>query len=106
MSWWWYAEKPIEGSEADVEAERNVTYNVSGMLAKAFDCEVRELSGLPVEQLGPRVMAALERIAADPPAYRAMAPANGWGTFDSFLDDVIWLGLLAIKHPGCVLRIS
>lgn len=73
----------------------NYTSNVAPMWRKAMpDTEglagfdgMRAKHALPILECG---IAAME---ADPEAYRAMNPANGWGEFDSQLEA---LGRLAV----------
>jgi len=46
------------------------------------------------------IAAALRRMADDPTPYRAMNPTNGWGgSYESAVDDLLWLLEQCSRHP-------
>ncbi len=122
MSWW----IGVEGvGTPEDEISRNVTYNVGGMFRLALAiplrgihrrsdhyscrCErsgdgsheigLQALDGAPCVEAAGVIAAALRRMADDPAPYRAMNPANGWGSFDSAVEDLLWLLEQCSRHP-------
>lgn len=107
MSWWWYVEgKACEhcGRRDSGRADRNVTYNLSGMLQLALGVAVRDLSGKPMSDVASLARTGLELMRTDPTKYRELEPPNKWGTYESAMKDLEWL----VEHdePDMYLRIS
>lgn len=71
---------PIDGCQL-----HGVTWNVRPMFARALQHEdgIRSLNGLLAGEAAALAEAALQRIAADRPAYEALNPSNGWGSVDT-----------------------
>lgn len=114
MSWWIGVEIDTGGREPTTLADRNVTYNVGGMFRQALRiappgvhiedrccCRYDEqghhetglaaLHGTPCVEAAGVVEAALDRMREDPETYRAMNPANGWGSYDTAMATLEWL---------------
>lgn len=88
------------------EYELNYTHNVNAMIAAAYQAETGEgteqCSGPLGKAIGPAwwdrldgatgqdgllyLEAILRGLTADPARYRAMNPANGWGSYDSLVE--------------------
>ena len=66
-------------------AEVNITYNLSKMLQKAGALPWRHLITLPAQVAGRHLLGVLDGMADNPAKWRAMNPANGWGTYDDCL---------------------
>jgi hypothetical protein len=96
------------GSEdlATVAEVGNYTANVSGMWATALGHSLGDLdgtnAGAAVEPLA-KAVAAME---ATPDLYRAIGPANGWGSYDGALGYLRTLRDLCSQHPKTTIRIS
>lgn len=105
MSWWWY----VEGDSASchtASSERNVTYNVGGMLLRALGRSVWDLDGKPMIDVGRAAAHGLEVIALNRQEFNSMAPANGWGSTRSVIDDLLWLVGWMAHAPHATLRVS
>jgi hypothetical protein len=106
VSWWWYVEGD-SASDYTASSERNVTYNVGRMLERALHgLAVREWSGMTLLELGQRAAEGLVRIATQREEFDAMAPANGWGSTRSVIDDLLWLVGWMAHAPYATLRVS
>jgi hypothetical protein len=123
MSWWIGTEIDAGGTEAAELSDRSVTYNVGKMFRLALAipepgihrerycyCQRRDgdgthetglsaLDGAPCSEAAGVISAALERMRADPVPYRAMNPANGWGSYESAMADLAWLLEQCREHP-------
>ena len=66
--------------------EWNLTYNLSRMLGEAGFAGWSAVVGNDIAATGRSVTAAMEPVLAelkrDPAKYKAMNPANGWGSYD------------------------
>lgn len=71
-----------------------------------FHHGVRLLDGAPACEAAGVLAAAVERMTADPQPYRAMNPANGWGSYEGALDFLRWMAETAATHPKSVIRVS
>jgi hypothetical protein len=73
----------------------NYTSNVAPMWREAMPASdgLAGLDGMTCSDAAGHLEAGIARMEADPDAYRAMNPANGWGDFDSQLERL--RGLLA-----------
>jgi hypothetical protein len=124
MSWWIGTEIDAGGTEAAQLSDRNVTYNVAPMFQLALaipkpgihgggycrcrypdgdgshETGLRALHQAPCSEAAGVISAALGRMRADPQAYRAMNPANGWGSYESAMADLEWLLERCAEHPG------
>lgn len=124
MSWWIGVEIDTGSGEPVVLTERNVTYNVAPMFHEALaipspgvhdgdrycrcryqnsDGEhergLRALNSAPCTEAAGVISAALERMRAEPAKYQAMNPSNGWGSYESAKDDLLWLLTACQVHP-------
>jgi hypothetical protein len=104
MSWWWY----VEGDSASCygSSERNVTYNVGGMLERALGAPVSAWSDETMFVVGQAAARGLVKIALEREAFDRMAPANGWGSTRSVIDDLLWLVGWMAHAPNATLRVS
>ncbi len=71
---------------------------VSGVV-EGCETGLPALHGAPCVEAAGVIAAALRRMADDPAPYRAMNPANGWGSFDSAVEDLLWLLEQCSRHP-------
>jgi len=61
------------------------TSNVGPMWSKALGCRLQDTSGWDVRTAAIVFRGAADQMRLDPEAYEAMAPANGWGTYEGAL---------------------
>lgn len=76
---------PLQFSYAD--ANINITYNLSRMLNEAGFVGWEELVKMSARKAGKHILKVLDEMSLDPEKYRAMNPKNGWGDYDSCLQD-------------------
>lgn len=69
------------------DTELNITYNLSRMLKAAGFCGWSDLLGMPAKEAGEHILSVLDYMAEEPEKWRAMNPSNGWGSYDSCLQD-------------------
>jgi hypothetical protein len=60
----------------------NLTYNLSPMLKAAGMPAWRELIGMPTPAAEAIWMIVVDALIADPVRFKAMNPANGWGSYN------------------------
>lgn len=87
--------------------DANYTHNVTPMWRKAgcYDALYKS-EGLCARAVLPALRAAVEAMRADPAGYRALEPANKWGTYETALP---WLEevLAAFEaNPDGVIHVS
>lgn len=76
------------------------TYNVSPMYYDAFGGEgLRGLDGKQCREALPLLVAAVERMQAEPEKYRAMNPKNGWGNYEGALETLVKLREACERYP-------
>lgn len=85
----------------------NITHNVTKMWSKAgvYDA-LYNSDGMKASSIIDVLYSGLADMSARPDVYKAMAPSNGWGSYDSamkFLGDAL---LECLKHPDATIRIS
>ena len=91
MSWDIYIKRAahagLEVSERDWDPrdEINLTYNLSPMLSEAGFPSMRNYDGRLAREVGKEILELLDRMAEDPDRWRALNPANGWGSYDQCL---------------------
>jgi hypothetical protein len=85
----------------------NYTSNVSPMWRKAMPESdgLYGMDGMLCKDAAPILARGLERMKAEPDAYRAMNPPNGWGDYDrqfaALTDLLFWMN----ENPECVVRV-
>ena len=67
--------------------EINLTFNLSKMLHAAGFIGWRVLDGLPANAAGVHIIAVLDAMAMNATRWRALNPVNGWGDYDTCLQD-------------------
>lgn len=85
--------------------DRNYTYNVSGMFRKAGIESLNDLEGKKCSDLIPMLSKAADAMKADPEAYRAMNPSNGWGNYEGALEFLCWILEQCQRHPKATLHV-
>jgi hypothetical protein len=88
----------------------NYTSNVSPMWRKAlagtgFD-SLADMDGRTAAYCEPALRTAADAMAADPEAYAAMNPPNGWGSADGAREVLTRLAQACADHPKATVRIS
>lgn len=63
------------------------------------------LHGAPCVEAAGALRAAIGRMDADPAKYKALNPANGWGSADSAREDLVWLLEQCQRHPKATIYI-
>ncbi len=79
---------PTCGRGAEIDEERNYTYNVSPMFYDALgelENGIRSLNGMTGDEGRPHLERAIMRMTDDPEKYQAMNPKNGWGDYEGAL---------------------
>jgi len=109
MSYDLYLEIDTGGPERAVVSDHwNYTSNVAPMWRKAMP-ETNGLAGMDgmlAEEAAQRLALGIERMEAEPAAYRALNPPNGWGDFDSQLECLkAWLAECQ-RHPKATMVVS
>ena len=97
------------GTMAEVAEVGNMTSNVAPMWRKAMPDEydgLAGLDGLRCSDVIDALRGAVDRMKAEPDAYRTMNPPNGWGDYESALEYLTNLCGLAMAHPACFIRVS
>lgn len=85
----------------------NYTSNVFPMWVKALGgVSLSEFHNAPCSEAAGPLAEAVKRMEADPAAYQAMNPPNGWGDYEGALTYLRRLAEACAKHPKCWIRIS
>lgn len=103
MSWTFNIEVHVGNDKwKSLDYSANMTYNVSPMYYDAFDDlgGIRVLDKRECAAAVPDIVAAIERMEADPDKYKAMNPKNGWGDYDGALKLLHTLKEWAIDCPA------
>lgn len=79
----------------------NLTYNLSPMLRAAGFPGWKELVGASCVEAGGMLRKVAQVLAADPERFKAMNPANGWGTYEQAIDIMNALATMCDNHPDC-----
>lgn len=104
MSYNIWLEADLGGAEPtrlDVEMYWNYTSNVAPMWRKAMPESdgLAGLEGMECEAAAKHLATGIARMEADPDAYRALNPPNGWGDFDGQLEQLRELLAACAKAP-------
>jgi hypothetical protein len=83
----------------------NYTSNCAGMWRKA-GADLAAFHGKPASECTPSLKSAIEAMENDPETFRAMNPANGWGSYDSLLEALKTLLKDFQEHPDAIVRVS
>lgn len=85
----------------------NCTYNVAPMFYAALPIEsgLRGLDGMPAAAAADALCHAIRAMEDDPAKYRAMNPANGWGSYESALEFLRNIHDACVEHPKCSVRV-
>lgn len=87
--------------------DANYTYNVSPMYYSAFGGDgIRTLNEMKGIDAAPLISAAIRKMIANAMEYRAMEPANGWGSYDGALELLYQLQSWCIEFPEAYVRVS
>jgi hypothetical protein len=90
---------------AIVTESRNMTSNVAPMW-RAAGAQLHDFHGEPANLCAPALRDAIARMLADPDTYRAMAPANGWGSYDGCIRYLQALADDFEAHPLATVAVS
>ena len=81
------------------------TFNLSGMFAAAFEGGISAtLKGKSAAEAAPLIRAALDKMLADPPAFKALNPPNGWGTYEGAIQFLQEFAQACAEHPLCTVN--
>lgn len=83
-----------------------LTWNLSPMLKLALGVRVTELNLETGAGVAPLLAVALERMTAEPDAYREHNPPNGWGSYEDALRFIETLLSWCKAHPRATLRVT
>lgn len=83
----------------------NITSNVAPMWRHA-GANLADMDGWPATRAAPVIAEAIARMEADPAAYEALNPANGWGDSDGCLTFLREIHAACLAHPRCALEVS
>lgn len=101
-NWRWQVVSPLEQLEV---AYRDVPHGLQEAFYIALGGRTpRELNARPLYSITIEVMAALSRVADDPPRYRKLVE-DGGGDYGEFIDVFAWLISQRFKKPDAMLRI-
>lgn len=89
----------VEPLTITVEEIGNYTFNVGGMWRKALGHSLLELNGQAAGDALPRLREAVAVMESNPDEYRAMNPANGWGSYEGALEFLTRLRDRCQEHP-------
>lgn len=106
MSWDIWLETEVDGHKITLPGTSfNYTHNCNRMIRSAGFTEwPYSVDGWNAEELEPRLYAATVIMAADPETYRAMNPENGWGDYDSLMDQLGHVMDVCQKFPSATVR--
>ena len=106
MSYWVYLNAMDDAEEPASEVFcRNHTSNTAPMWRDA-GADLAEMDGRTAREIAPEVHDAIKRMLDQPDHYRAMAPENGWGTYETCLAFLFDLYVACRSHPGATMRVS
>lgn len=95
--------EPLEVCVADIG---NYTSNAARMWGLALGYSLGELADRNAGDSLPVLTAAVDRMTADPAAYRALEPSNGWGDYEGALAYLTALRDACLVHPRAQIHIS
>ena len=93
---------PHCGREDSPDFEWNYTYNVSKMWYEVFpeSNKMIDIDGMTCKESLPRLEHLRDTIKADPDKFKAMNPPNGYGCYESFVEAVERLIIVAKNYPN------
>lgn len=94
--------EPIEMTVADIG---NYTSNVAFIWSDALGHSLGDLKEKNAGDSLPALAAAVDKLLADPEAYRAMEPSNGWGDYDGAVAYLAALRDACAAHPKASIHI-
>jgi hypothetical protein len=73
--------------KGDDTLEFNYTYNVSQMWYEIYpdDEGMVQLDGMTGQEAAPKIQKAIEEMLSKPAKMKKFQPANGWGSYEGFL---------------------
>lgn len=86
--------------------DANYTYNVAPMFSAAIGETPGGWDGVSAETVANRCDMILEAFAADPEKFRAMNPANGWGSFDGARSFITTIRDECRRAPRAIVQVS
>lgn len=84
---------------------RNMTSNVSPMWRLA-GADIAAFHGRTAGECLPQLREAIERMETDPAPFRALNPANGWGSYETCLRFLRELAEDFVAHPKATVEVS
>lgn len=130
MGWWIGVELSRNGVENYQLSDRSVTYNVGPMFRRAlaisepgihiedeyYTCRckyhpgehetgLQALRKAPCTEVAGILSKARNRMLDNPDDYLIMNPTNGWGSYETALDDLSWLLNECMNNPDGVVYI-
>ncbi|MBT0771735.1 hypothetical protein KIH74_22535 [Kineosporia sp. J2-2] len=90
-----------EGQRID-GTERNLTYNLSGMIRRAGFIGWQNLMGMVAAEAEPMLRKTVENLRSDPAEYRPLNPSNGWGTYEDAIEVLEAMAGDCARHPKAV----
>lgn len=105
MSYDVWLEIDTGGPEPAYLTDWNYTSNCAPMW-RAAGADLAQFDGKAASECLPVLDAAIAEMAANPAKYRAMDPANGWGSYDGLLPDLRELADQFRSHPRATVRVS
>lgn len=108
MSWAVWLVTEVDDHEVSVDDRGlNYTHNCNGMIRDAgFDEWPYEVDGWKARDLAMVLERVITNLEADPKKYRAMNPENGWGDYDSMLDELRKVKDYCRIYPSATVRMS
>jgi hypothetical protein len=108
MSWDVWLTTEVDGHEITVDGPGfNYTHNCNQMIRDAGLTEwPYDVDGWKAGELGQRLDDAIKVLESDPKRFRAMDPANGWGSYDSLLPVIREVRDHCRTYPSTKVRMS
>ncbi|MEU6397849.1 hypothetical protein ABZ867_12815 [Streptomyces cinnamoneus] len=95
--------EPLEVCVADIG---DYTSNVARMWTDALGHRLSDLADQNAGDSHPALVAAVDKLLADPDHYRAMEPSNGWGDYEGAVAYLAALRDACLVHPKAQIYIS
>ena len=83
----------------------NMTSNVACMWREA-GCDLKELRDTVARDAIKPLCDAINRMLADPDKYKAMEPANGWGTYEGCVNYLKAIHDACMADPDDIISVS
>lgn len=85
--------------------ESNFTHNAADMARSAkLYTTLWHQKGMKAHLVAKRISSGIALMLDDPARFKAVEPANGWGTYDQFLEWLIELRTACNTHPHSIFR--